>query len=1790
MSQDESNLKLLTELFDGISSLEELTRRLEPPAERELVKRVAVLRNFDATVFDQFLSKNLPGGDAITFDKFVASFKVEPVPRTFNSFRIKDEARPLYIEDLWSDREAGGDAFRAEETVFQNLLDYYETKGPEADLDRLALLAIVSPKKAQEELERLYTEADVRFDLPRCDDLLRTFEVRTRLLSDELKNFCRSKRQYHNSRSLYIADYYQTNTYLGRANMAQDFARFVAPSTAQDQEWIFHVYATGGMGKTMFVRWLISRHCVPEPHRIPVARLDFDLMNLNYISRHPLLLLLPIAEQLNEQIDQRPFTEPLASFWRFRPLLDPPTSADVANRFDLESDFQSIESSWRLTALKVFSRTLKEAKFDKPIVIALDTLEEMLLLNRDGLVKVIQQIEEIHGSYPALRLVLSGRYDLSEQLKELAQVFDKHTVECELKRFNTAEARAYLTENRGLKDEPLIEAIIEKCADNKERTINPFILSLMTDLVSSRDIETPEEVRKYPRAEVAYMIQRIIERIKDPDVRWMLRYAVVPRILTLEVVENVMWGHLLKERGKRGKDLSLQCADDEGFDQRDYWPYGDAATAAEAWDKLKPLVSQYGWVSFDQKDASRLRLHPEVVVPMRFLLAKEEIFSLLHKEAAQYFVKKANEQSNEWAPWMCEAVYHHFQVEGPKAESFWRRQLGAKQVKTDMEARRQLAFEITQRDYVDEDETPLKWPHEESETGIVTHRALCEAHHEVVVTSIMLAARNKQKTEGYATEWDTARQHLVKLDALLKADVEPGFEPSFDVELYMRLATQLNKSLIDYDVVIPLIESALLSTRGIFLPLGLKIQLAEMYESTNSTLAEKYFKEAHEESRFLRIPYLSPGRIKLKLARWYHDQKRFKEALAEYEEALADAKRRDASPAVRKINYQLAEVNREIGLYSVAENLSRQLLESNQLTNTPERFDYELWFNNLQARELYRPLTALRATDAFSETADNPRKQAAVAELKGFALGQLMEFKDAPLILEQAKELWNRVVDPIGPDRTRLQRVELHLDQVGNVNDTTALLDSWATQSERKSPEITIQMELLKVRCLYLQDEREAASKKWLTLLDREEVTSSTRSLVRVLSAGLAFSLGGPETLASLLGVLGKIEPPSARLPLLTAFRFADQNGEADRIPEYNKLIKLIGWPVEKREAFSSTVIFADLLRFCRSDPGDLLARALSRSLEQAEHFAYTQLLSACNRAGIRSDAEGDLSPFLEEYGQYRSLCFAVLLERAQRELENEELEACEQTLAVARDQYSQSDITTKWSALSRELAGRLEQRRGDEDKAAAHLTAAASIYERLGDKRSAGRIKSLVAAPRETISPGPAPVGSRQGTYSLRLETLENSIAVTSEIITVNDQQNWKRSQNTKVTRRFPQSEFSSQLTAPLRDRAANFELTRRMTEDFEGFRRALGELLFSSQEMEMLVHRGRESEPRLDARLELPATAAKIPIELALVEGDTALPDLFRYLYRGTSNDLGQTELIKWIQVATNALTGNQLVVDGLIGSGTTSLLTSLGIPGVQTTMDQIRERLEAHLREQKGHGRVKALIISPSFETQIAAQRGHDVGGLSLRYLYEDLGFNCINIDVRRPERLADEMEKAIATFNPQFVHIESSFTENPSSGQVYLNFNVERDSHGSQSVDYASESASDYLQLSTTLLNDALFKSSKSRLRPLLILEAQRAPGDSATIQQMLLRNTFAAELFRLGNTSGVIASGLFEHVKYRTPLLRLLAEGLAERASLGKAVSRMNQLSHEMAARKGLLLVQSPILFTDNPSFTLLPMD
>ena len=75
------------------------------------------------------------------------------------------------------------------------------------------------------------------------------------------------------------------------------------------KKWILHLHASGGMGKTMFLRWLAARHAVAAPQRWPCARVDFDFVNLTAVSNHPWLLLLRLAEQLDKQVPGTPFYE-----------------------------------------------------------------------------------------------------------------------------------------------------------------------------------------------------------------------------------------------------------------------------------------------------------------------------------------------------------------------------------------------------------------------------------------------------------------------------------------------------------------------------------------------------------------------------------------------------------------------------------------------------------------------------------------------------------------------------------------------------------------------------------------------------------------------------------------------------------------------------------------------------------------------------------------------------------------------------------------------------------------------------------------------------------------------------------------------------------------------------------------------------------------------------------------------------------------------------------------------------------------------------------------------------------------------------------------------------------------------------------------------------------------------------------------------------------------------------------------------------------------------------------------
>lgn len=1752
----ESRLEQLQEFLEKATSIADLARMLEQPGEPELLKRISLLRYFDETIFNQYLRKHLPEG-APDFKTFITNKDLEPVPRTRNAYALNRDAQRQYLDRLSSDRTSNPESWEHAVEIFNDLLSYNKEDDPQFALDRLALLIAVNPDKAQEKFEALYKEADQRFDMARCNDVLQTLENRFWLVptSSPLANSVKKNRQYYSARQLYLTDYYQTTTYFERPINSLNLDRFFHDAAPDATQWIFHVYATGGLGKTMFVRWLISRYCLPEPNRIHVARLDFDLLNLEFLSLHPLLLLLDIAEQLDQQIERRPFQEKFSRMWKFRPLLK--RSPPSVDRTSLEAQFDVIETSWNQTALQEFRLALSDVQFTGPIVIAIDTLEEMLLLNRSSLASVIQLVKELHESYKSIRLVLSGRYDLREELPELKELLTTEAISYEVQRFTKSDARYYLTQKRGLSDPEYVEAIAEKCADKKEQLINPFILSLMTDLVTSKDIKSVEEIRKYPSAEVAYMIQRIIDRLKDFDIRWMLRYAVIPRVLTLDILEKVLWKHLIQEREKqRGKDLNTPPTA-EKFDQKDYWQYGESAsTAAQAWEKLKPFVTSYGWISLDKTDPGQLRLHSEVVVPMRYLLAQEDIFLLLHKDAMRYFAERADNDPPRAHTWLAEALYHCFQGEGPAAVDYWRQQLAKRpRLQSNMEARRSFAKEITGRDYVDEQGLPIKWP-KQPETSILSLEDLCEANQEAAAVSIMLAAKQKETSSYFRREWSQASEHLLKLRALLKGPDKPVFAPYLDVNEYLELAEQLKNSPLDYNTAIERLERALEKTISISLSLALRVQLAEMYSSIGSERAAFHFSQAVSASTFLKGSFISPLTVRLKLARWYHDQMRYKEAIAEYNAALRETKAN--SKDARSIQHQLAQIHLHIGQPTAAADLCTELIESAR-TGTTDNFDNQILFSRIQSREFYRPRITLTSVRSLFEFAKNRRADAAVTELEGLILAQLMEFKEAGVLLDRAKELWSNVSDETGPDRTRLYRIELHLDQVGDLREISSLLDAWQRYGAKRNSDIDSQMEVLWMRFAQLQDSPGGAESVWRDAVAAEKSPAAT---ARLMSAALALGLGNEETVKQLLDALEQVEPSSARLPLLSPFRFAKQNVIDAAPSDLRRLPRLIQWPVERREAFSSIILFADVLRFCgmteRLD--DLLDQAINRALKQNELFALVQLLSVLNRTASHSLEPPDLNStsFFDEYREFPGICYAALLEQAERQLTRAALDQAQLSLTNAK-QYLRPDSVSKWDAFAECLNGKLQLQRGEQRRATVYFNSAASIYRELGDYDSVKLMREQVPV---TAEPEPWPLLRLDNTWTLKLEAYRDDFKVGL----IGGAEQFKQT--------IPATDFLKMSAVGLKERSYILKLASRFSDDPKQARWELAKQLLDTGVVDYL----RGSKPA-GLRLDLSPNIAKLPWEWIINEPRFDLSWWLPYVYRCSIAEQFDNDAIKWIQLALRTLSNQDVKIDGFLGPQLIKQLNEFGFPP-DASLTQISDRLCKELRERRSSSRIKVLVVTASHETRIVAMRGS--GGRSAVTLYG--GTEVRLLEVNRTEKLADQLAYAIRSFEPQLIHIESSYTESPISADVYLDFNVRPDAF-SESRSGTMEISSDYVQISTTLLSDLLSALPASILRPLIVLEGQSAPG-SSTVQQMFLRNTFATELFSHGKTGGVIATGLLNDSLAREALFTRFASVLTAGYAVANAVRRMVEMFQ--SRNRTFEFPSWPVFFTNNPLITLFP--
>jgi hypothetical protein len=636
----ELNLQaLLEEGLTGTQVLQRLREAAMSAAPVDVWQRLALLVRFDATLYAAATRDLAP---VSPFEAIASSPEVSRIDGESGMFAVT----PARRKELFDPSRANLDALRLFAATMRSELD---ARGRGFDLDAFAVALVANPDDGAERFKELYQAADARLEIPRCSQILEILRARQSLVPG-LTELSFKYDDYFRARTMFVEDLYRSASYLDRPPLRKAFERFWASS----DKWVLRLYGKGGRGKTMFVRWLIARRCLPWGQRRPpiaVARVDFDELSLTAFDDHPWLVLLPIMRQLSPQLPNRPFQTLIRDLEQYSAYL-----RTAAHERDVSASLQGMKAN----TLKQFRAGLSA----EPVLLIFDTCEEPLIHRHAAFVQLLEMLGEARArDCPRLRLLLSGRYDV--ETKGLT-AFQDVSERIEVTPFDDTEAKAYLTKYRRMKAGALVNAIVAKSDGN------PFKLGLFADLAASPEGLSLEEVREAPRAEFVYLLDRVILRIPQEPVRWLVRYAAIPRELTLEFASQVIAPLL---RG-RSRDQANQFATDaiaKRYASRPPWPKANLTDMTQVWADLRAYASNPSWILWDD-DAKSLKLQGEVVGPLRQLLQENRPFyDALQRRAESYWRRRGRANRASYTAAVAEEFFHKFHRIGPAAGRDWRK-------------------------------------------------------------------------------------------------------------------------------------------------------------------------------------------------------------------------------------------------------------------------------------------------------------------------------------------------------------------------------------------------------------------------------------------------------------------------------------------------------------------------------------------------------------------------------------------------------------------------------------------------------------------------------------------------------------------------------------------------------------------------------------------------------------------------------------------------------------------------------------------------------------------------------------------------------------------------------------------------------------------------------------------------------------------------------------------------------------------------------------------------------------
>jgi hypothetical protein len=723
-----------------------LLRTLQPtpiPNLDVLVSRLSLIRTFTERSFDAAAGGLVP---VPPFETFIASSEVEPVIGYPGRFSIVERVRSQHLLQ-WNSQP--DDRARWAHTLAEVL----DPSDPIEDLDRSQVLFLADQKLARAALIKAFDAADSADDIAKCSALVQLVTSTIQLFGDDqsraLLNEMRSRSQ---ARNLFFAEFYQSARYYPRP-IDDEIRRF---AQATDDQWIFHLHATGGMGKTMLLRRMISHEWVLGLRHVPCAWLDFDYLEVSTVLQHPALLGLAMAAQWNEQLEQPvfgsfldPSLQPLASLL-FRNRGDASVRGLTTQTLDNRSRNQyraGLSNPMRcgMLAGAVPPRTFEERAqrmsqasillsywtdklpdaiaampADRPVLLVLDTLEEASLQHGQELLETLrllailrqqtQKLAKERGRPPVnLRLVLSGRHQLGkEHVPEFKTEFANQYVEHRLTGLEDTEARAFLDQEirenaHSAHRAELIEAMVRKSEGI------PFNLSLFAEWANNDDRLDANTVVQSEDVSTAMLIERIIKRIPYQPLRWIIRYGVVPRNLSRDFLRDVMREPLLDALSGRASSEGVDKPD--SATEQDVWKEEPNFTfdADVLWDQhVVRYASERSWMTPGELP-QQVAFRSDILQPMRRLLGKQPIFERLHERSRDWFGAQMGDPST-WSVATIERLYHEVQLRaiqatlGGPVKDFLpalRQMLDAAPLTTDPRLRAAICAELFRPDFAD---------------------------------------------------------------------------------------------------------------------------------------------------------------------------------------------------------------------------------------------------------------------------------------------------------------------------------------------------------------------------------------------------------------------------------------------------------------------------------------------------------------------------------------------------------------------------------------------------------------------------------------------------------------------------------------------------------------------------------------------------------------------------------------------------------------------------------------------------------------------------------------------------------------------------------------------------------------------------------------------------------------------------------------------------------------------------------------------------------------------------------